>query len=372
MREYSSATIAIPGAAQAKELRRHQGIPGVEIMPDGELFVCFYANTEPGEGPGNYAVIARSSDGGLSWREVNVVVPPPGAERVFDPVLWRSPDGVLHLFYAQGASDGLHKPFDGRAGVWTAELLEYDAEKTVWSATRRIADGVMMNKPEALASGSWVLPVALWSIYPEKEFADLKGKYRPNLLVTRDKGKTFHFILGPDVPERTYDEHVMIERGDKSWLVVVRTKRGARAVTTTDHGDSYSPVFTPFAGGADSRFALRRLKSGRLCLITHAVPEACPGENWKPSRASLSVWLSEDDGATWRGRLMLEERPGVSYPDFTEDAAGNICAVYDRNRVKGHGQVWFARFTEADVLAGAFVTPGSFPGILVSAFPFKP
>jgi hypothetical protein len=371
MSGYASATIGAPGPAQERELRRHQGIPGVEIMPDGELFVCFYANTEPGEGPGNYAVVARSSDGGLSWREVSVVVPPV-PERVFDPVLWRSPDGVLRLFYAQGGSDGLHKPFDGRAGVWTAHLIEYDAEKTVWSAPRRISDGVMMNKPEVLADGAWLLPVALWSIYPEKEFADLKGKYRPNLLVTRDRGESFEFILGPDVPERTYDEHVAVERRDGSWLVAVRTRRGARAVVTNDRGRNYSGVFTPFAGGADSRFALRRLKSGKWCLVTHAVPEPCPGENWKPSRCNLAVWLSEDEGASWRGRLMLDEHAGVSYPDFTEDAAGNIYIAYDRTRIKGHGQVWLAKITEADILAGAFVTPGSFPGILVDAFPFKP
>jgi len=371
MSGYSSASITAPGAAQAKELRRHQGIPGVEIMPDGELFVCFYANTEPGEGPGNYAVISRSSDGGRSWREVSVVVPP-GNERVFDPVLWRSPDNVLHLFYAQGASDGLHKPFDGRAGVWTAELAEYDGEKTVWSAPRRIADGVMMNKPEVLADGSWLLPVALWSIYPAKEQVDLKGKYRPNILVTRDRGASFDLILGPDVPERTYDEHVVVEKRDGSWLVAVRTRRGARAVVTNDRGKSYSPVFTPFAGGVDSRFALRRLKSGKLCLVTHAVPEPCAGENWKAPRANLAVWLSEDDGVSWRGRLMLDEHAGVSYPDFTEDAAENIYVAYDRDRVKGHGQVWLAKVTEADIMAGAFVTPGSTPGILVDAFPFKP
>ncbi|MBQ6352466.1 MAG: exo-alpha-sialidase [Lentisphaeria bacterium] len=164
----------------------------------------------------------------------------------------------------------------------------------------------------------------------------------------------------------------MVERRDKSWLVVVRTRRGARAVVTTDHGDHYSSVFTPFAGGADSRFALRRLKSGKLCLITHAVPEPCAGENWKSPRCNLAVWLSEDDGASWRGRLMLDEHVGVSYPDFTEDDHGNIYIAYDRTRIKGHGQVWLAKVTEADIIAGAFVTPGSFPGILVDAFPFKP
>ena len=90
---YSTAVIAAPGAAQARELRRHQGIPGVEIMPDGTIFVCFYANNAPGEGPGNYALVARSTDGGRCWQEVTCIVPPPGRERVFDPVLWRTPVG---------------------------------------------------------------------------------------------------------------------------------------------------------------------------------------------------------------------------------------------------------------------------------------
>ncbi len=369
---YSSAVITVPGAAQARELRRHQGIPGVEIMPDGTLFVCFYANNEPGEGPGNYAIVARSTDGGRSWNEVSCIVPP-GRERVFDPVLWRTPGGELVLFYAQGASDGLHKPFDGRAGVWMARLAAADAEKVQWSIPRRIADGVMMNKPAVLADGGWILPVALWSIYPAKEFPDLAGKYRPNLLATYDDGESFEFIPGPDVPERTYDEHVLVEKRDGSWLIAVRTRRGARAVTTSDRGRSYSPVFRPFPGGADSRFALRRLRSGRLCVVTHAVPEAAPGENWKPPRADLGVWLSDDDGASWYGRLMLDEgRPGVSYPDFTQDVCGDIWIAYDRDRIKGHGQILLAKITEADIAAGALVTPGSFTKLLVDAFPFDP
>ena len=176
--EYRKAVIGAPTAAESPELRRHQGIPGVEMMPDGELFVCFYANREAGEGPGNYVVVARSSDGGLSWREVSCVVPPE-PQRCFDAVLWRTPQNELLLFYAQGYSDGLWKPFDGRAGVWMTKLLKYDAETTLWSEPRRIADGVMMNKPTVLVDGSWVLPAALWSLYPAKMLPELAGRYPP-------------------------------------------------------------------------------------------------------------------------------------------------------------------------------------------------
>ena len=370
--EFRKAVIGAPTAAESPKSRKHQGIPGVEVMPDGELFVCFYANREAGEGRGNYVVVTRSSDGGLSWREVTCVVPPKG-QRCFDATLWRTPQNELLLFYAQGHSPGLWSVFDGRVGVWMTKLLKYDAKTTVWSEPRRIADGVMMNKPTVLADGTWVLPVALWSQFPTRRLPELEGRYRSNLVVSRDNGATFEEIPGPEIPDRTFDEHAVIEKKDGSWLIAVRTKYGARAVTTADRGATYSPVFRPFPGGADSRFALRRLASGRLCVVTHAVPEAFPGEKWVPSRRDLAVWLSEDDGATWFGRLMIDDaHPGVAYPDLCEDGKGHIYIVYDHQRMNDHGHVFLARITEADIRAGSLVTPGSFTRLLVDAFPFKP
>ncbi len=43
-----------------------------------------------------------------------------------------------------------------------------------------------------------------------------------------------------------------------------------------------------------------------------------PGKNagyGGKNRSHLTAWLSEDDGKTWRGGLMLDERATVSYPD---------------------------------------------------------
>lgn len=35
----------------------------------------------------------------------------------------------------------------------------------------------------------------------------------------------------------------------------------------------------------------------------------------RTSRSHLTAYLSKDDGTTWTGGLMLDERRGVSYPD---------------------------------------------------------
>ena len=51
-----------------------------------------------------------------------------------------------------------------------------------------------------------------------------------------------------------------------------------------------------------------------------------PGGNWK--RQNLSIRLSEDDGATWPHKRVIE--PGVSgYSDLAADEAGNVYCVYE-------------------------------------------
>lgn len=118
---------------------------------------------------------------------------------------------------------------------------------------------------------------------------------------------------------------------------------------------------------------VRRLKSGKLLLLNHEAALPLPGEimrsNWR-ERKHLAAWLSDDDGKSWYGRLMIDERTAVSYPDFAEGEDGFIYVIYDRERVQV-GQVLLARFTEADIACGEFRTPGGYSRLVVSAFPEK-
>jgi hypothetical protein len=71
----------------------------------------------------------------------------------------------------------------------------------------------------------------------------------------------------------------------------------------------------------------------------------------------MTAFLSEDDGATWPHRLLLDSR-ATSYPDAVQDDAGRIYLVHDFERT-GAKEVIFHRFTEADIKAGKIVTEGS-------------
>jgi hypothetical protein len=82
-------------------------------------------------------------------------------------------------------------------------------------------------------------------------------------------------------------------------------------------------------------------------------------------RVKLSAWLSDDEGQSWKGGLVLEDRRGVSYPDGFQAPDGNIYISYDRNR-STDGEILLARFNEEDVLARKLVGPRSKLKMLIS------
>ena len=74
-----------------------------------------------------------------------------------------------------------------------------------------------------------------------------------------------------------------------------------------------------------ARFFIRRLASGKLLLVKHDPPDG-------KTRSHLTAYLSDDDGATWEGGLMIDERPGVSYPDGVQAPDGTLYEVSNRPR----------------------------------------
>jgi hypothetical protein len=300
--------------------------------------------------------LARSDDGGRSWVDPVLVIDPPGNVRAYDPVPWLDPLGRLWLFWAQCYTPAMGIISDALGGVWGIHSTAPDAAQPVWSAPRRIANGVMMNKPVVLASGDWAYPTAVWRPGVGEGAAgapsdpDIAGERFSNMTVSTDQGRTYALRGGADVPERLFDEHHIVELRDGRLWMLVRTLYGIGQSTSTDGGRTWSPGERSALAGPCSRFFIRRLQSGRLLLVNHHVDAARP-----QVRQKLAAWLSDDDGRTWQGGLMLDEREGVSYPDGAQDRFGNVWITYDHARYET-GEILFATFREEDVLAGAPVS----------------
>jgi len=87
------------------------------------------------------------------------------------------------------------------------------------------------------------------------------------------------------------------------------------------------------------------------------------GEPLKLARTHLTAYLSDDDGETWKGGLILEER-ACSYPDGFQAPDGTISIIYDHAR-RAAKMILIARFNEEDILAGHFTSPLAKQHILV-------
>lgn len=342
-----------PGEEYAPASRQWQGIPGVERSPGGRLWATWYSGG-PGEGPYNYVLLEASDDGGDTWSKPLLAIDPPEEVRAFDPCLWTDPMGRLWLFWAQS-----WKKFDGRCGVWAIRCDNPDADAPDWGEPRRLANGIMMNKPTVLSNGEWLMPAAIWK-HHKIRWPQFEHERGPNVYVSSDEGDTWTWRGVADVPEPNCDEHMVVELKDGRLWMLVRVGFGIAQSFSEDGGRTWTPGEDSGIPGPRSRFFIRRLRSGRLLLVNHRGFTRDPEKGLK-GRSHLTASLSEDDGKTWTRHLMIEERDRVSYPDGVEAADGNIHVIYDRER-HGAAEILLARFTEENVLSqdpsGADVNPG--------------
>lgn len=354
--------ITKPGPHAAASRRTFQGIPSIAHVPGGRLFAVWYAGgtTECRE---NYVLLVVSDDGGRTWSEeaVAVVDPPHPLVRAFDSNLWLGPDGVLRWFWSQSCAgpDGSWTPYDGIAGVFVSELANpLDPPRDFrFSTPRRIANGIMMNKPTVLADGAWLLPCSVWTGPSYLRHPSLDVHQGAAIVASEDGGQTYHVRGRIDMSQveggPCFDEHQVIQLRDGSLACYLRVRRGIAESRSQDGGQTWTPPRlrgdAPLIG-PNSRFFIARLQSGRLLLVNHDSAAA---------RERLTAFLSDDDGLSWPHRLLLDPRPGVSYPDATQLPDGSLRIIHDHDRQQG-GHILVSALREDDILAGRLVSPDAF------------
>lgn len=340
--------------------RKWQGIPSVEMTRGGKIFVTFYSGGE-NEEMGNYCVLVRGGDDGSFSEPVAAAYAGEDA-RCFDPCLWIDPLGRLWFFWSTMPE----------VKTW-ASVCEDPDGRLVWSPPFAIGEGIMMNKPIALNDGRWLFPLAVWT----REVCEYMMQHCPNIRInmpeveslayaveSSDNGRTFKRLGGARSHNPSFDEHMFVERKDGSIAAYIRDKKGIAMAVSNDKGRTWGKAELTDIKNPDSRFFIRRTSSGNLLLINHV--------NFT-GRNNLTALISEDDGATWKGGLLLDERDKVSYPDGVESRDGYFYVVYDRERGsknQGEGlhakEILMARFTEKDVLAKEIVSEGSKLKVIVS------
>ncbi len=342
--------IVDPGAEYGPETRNYQGIPGIERTPGGRIWATWYVG-KVWEERFNYSVLATSGDDGETWGDISYVIDPDGDGplRAADPCLWLDPEGKLWCFW--WLNEKVWSGYDDSKISVTLAMTTTnpEAESPVWSDPFPVFPGLMLNKPIVTSRGEWLAPSNKW-------FTDNGLR----VMASNDKGKTWTLRGMANVPpdQRNADEPMIVERSDGSLWMLVRTKYGIGETISTDHGSTWTEV-SNYQAHTVSRFHLRKLHSGNLLLIRHGAIDE------KGEREHLTAYLSDDDGASWKGGLMLDERRRTSYPDAIQAEDGTIYAIYDYNRhLEKH--ILMATFTEEDIMAKAFVSPAARSKVLVN------
>ena len=295
-------------------------------------------------------------DQGRSWRDPVFVIDPQAHGLKMGTRLgsfWCDPKGRLWLFFHQ--SVGM---FDGSCSNWFVRCDDPVADEPEWTEPVYIGFGASLNKPIVCTGGEWILPVSLWERWHiDKPCADcyreLDAVRGANVFVSDDEGGHWRYRGGIIFQDSCFNEHSVVELNDGRLWMLSRGMKEALQSYSADGGKTWQPPSTAFPH-VNSKSVIRRLQSGSILLIRHGqdITKATP------ARQELTAFLTADEGKTWSGQLLLDERTGVSYPDVAQASNGDIYVHYDRDRY-GAAEILFARFREDDVKAGKLVSDGA-------------
>lgn len=341
-----------------EKIRQFQGCPSIAVTRGGRVWLAWYSGGVREPHMDNYCIITYSDDGGKTFRTPHIVIPSSKEKLVhaLDPQLWLSPDGKLFLFWVQEnvvptTPENLArtdfppiKDFTGFARIdgymftdflhsqWMAVCDDPDVEKPVFSAPRYIGVGFMRCKPTVLSDGRWLL------------FAYDQMHDRYGYMISRDGGETFSHRYGGKKVETRFDETMAYERKDGGVRMFARTSVGVLAESVSlDGGETWSDGRETDIPNPNTRFYVARTPSGRILLINN---------DHSSSRTNMTVYLSEDDGASWKYKKCIDTRSDISYPDV-DFHDGKIYLTYDRERIVAK-EILLSVFTEEDIMREDF------------------
>ena len=334
----------------APDQRIWQGIPSVEVTSGGKVYYTFYGGGIK-EQFGNYCIL-KTCRTDFTDHKIIAVEYQGNDGRSYDPCLWIDPLNRLWWIFNVMPNHATY-----------ATICENpDADEPVFGKPFKIGYDVMLNKPTVLSTGEWLFSIAVWGtgVLAVRDCFTPHRDKKAFVYKSVNNGETFTKLGGAAPVSRSFDEHMIIEKKDGTLAMYIRTRYGIGVSYSCDGGNNWSNPVNSWLGGPDSRFFIRRLKSGRLLLVNHY--------NFK-GRNNLTAMLSEDDGETWKGYLLLDERANVSYPDAIEASDGYIYITYDRERgaflhrlndaLSKPREILIAKVTEEDILAGKIVSKGS-------------
>lgn len=331
-----------------EKIRKFQGCPTLAITPKGRIYVGWYSGGTREPHMENYNLLVYSDDDGQTWSDPILVIPSSKEHfiQALDVQLWTDPKGFLHVYWVQNNTKPtpevlpVGKP--GQPMVAVEGYLFDDFEHACWetvcenpddkdpkfSAPRYLDKGFLRCKPLVLENGDWL----------NFNYDQTEDNY--GYSISKDEGRTYERYYGVKKLDTKFDEAMAYQKSDGSVRMFARTWLGELAESTSyDNGVTWTEAKLSGIDSANTRFYVARTPSGRILLVNN---------DDRTVRKNMTLYLSEDDGKTWKYKRCIDERKDISYPD-ADFYDGKIYLTYDRERC-GAKEILFCKFTEEDVM----------------------
>ena len=330
----------------SEKIRNFQGCPTIATTKGGRIFLGWYSGGTKEPHMENYNLLIYSDDQGKTWSEPVLVIPSSKEHFIhaLDIQLWLS-NNKLYVFWVQNNTDiesnpppnlKPNQPFvcvegyqfpDFLHAEWVCVCDDPDADILEFSAPRYLDVGFLRCKPTVLKSGRWI------------NFNYDQEHTRYGYSISDDQGKTYTHYYGPEKLQTSFDEAMAYEKEDGSIRMLARSTLGVLAESYSfDGGLTWTEAVGSDIESPNTRFFIARTPTGNILLVNN---------DHRQTRCNMTVYLSEDDGKTWKYKRCIDNRNSLSYPDV--DFYNNkIYLTYDRERT-GAKEILFTSFTEEDI-----------------------
>lgn len=296
-------------------------------LPNGDILAAWYSGSY--EGAGDVAILSsrfRRSIGG--WSKPSITIDTPD-KCDGNPVLFLDRKKCLWLFYVVMHGENWR--------ACTINYLKSYDEGLSWEekgVLREEFGWMTRNKPIILHNNDILLP-----IYDEIN-------WRSMVMISEDDGETWNVFGNVKAPQGVIQPTV-VELKSGKLLMYMRTGGSGGFIwmsTSEDNGRTWSKASATTLKNPNSAIEMIRTIKGNLVLAYNDTSKG---------RTPLNVALSEDEGATWPYKKVLESGSGeFSYPSIIQDKMGYIhvaytCRVGEPRRLEGKYHAFGANIRHA-------------------------
>lgn len=272
----------------------------------GKLIAAWFGGDD--EGAKNVQIWASHFDG-KTWSEPAVVGSEPN-QPCWNPVLFKTAKGSLHLWYKAGPSPER----------WTGFVRTSKDSGKTWTAPEMMPAGMwgpVRAKPIQLKDGTILAGTSLESY----------RNWTPYVDRSTDDGKTWKRSNPFPVPGKMRQIQPTLFEAKEGRIVALMRSSDPRKVCraeSKDGGETFSPAEETDLANPSAGIDVVKTRMGDVFLIFNPLPIA---------RTPISLALSRDDGKTWKKVADLETELGeFSYPAMIQSEAGPLEITYTWKR----------------------------------------